>query len=214
MLRNTEYVIAGLIESINTPFIYRKGQLIATVGAGGNAGITGRGGFGGGIGVAGQSGSGRNGGTGGAVITAGNLPANGIFGSATSLTAVSPDTKAASPNGGRVLPCARGVYWREQGIGACSDVGTTQFRLSDGTIVTNTASIARGYKAGYGINETAGATASNGGLGGNGATGGAGGTNGSGGGGGSGYTDGSVTVVNTQSGGSTGNARVILRRVS
>jgi transcriptional regulator CtsR len=32
MLRNTEYVIAGLTEAINTPFVYRKGQLIACVG--------------------------------------------------------------------------------------------------------------------------------------------------------------------------------------
>jgi hypothetical protein len=214
MLRNTEYVIAGLTEDINTPFIYRKGQLIACVGRGGNAGTTGRGGFGGGVNIGGQTGSGRNGGTGGAVITAGNLPANGIFGSATSLVAVSPDTKAVSPSGGRVLPCTRGVYWRQQGVSACADVGTTQFRLSDGTLVTNTASITRGYKAGYGINETAGASSSNGGRGGNGATGGNGGTNGSGGGGGSGYTDGSVTIVNTQLGGSTGDAKVVIRVVT
>jgi hypothetical protein len=32
MLRNTEYVIAGLTEAVNTPFVYRKGQLIACVG--------------------------------------------------------------------------------------------------------------------------------------------------------------------------------------
>jgi hypothetical protein len=35
-------------------------------------------------------------------------------------------------------------------------VGTTQFRLPSGAIVTNTASIVRGFKAGYGINETSG----------------------------------------------------------
>ena len=214
MIRNTEYVISGLSLITKSPFIYRKGSLIATVGAGGNAGTLGRGGFGGGIGVAGQSGFGRNAGLGGEAISTGNLPANGIFGSATNLTTISPDTKAVAPNGGRSIPCTRGVYWRQQGVSPCSDVGNTQFRLSDGTLVTNTASITRGFKAGYGINETAGLESSNGGRGGNGATGGFGGINGSGGGGGSGYTDGSITVVSTQLGGSTENAKVVLRVIS
>ena len=53
----------------------------------------------------------------------------------------------------------------------------------------------------------------NGGKGGNGATGGSGGDSG-GGGGGSGYTNGEVTVVDAQLGGSTGDAKVILRIVS
>ena len=54
-----------------------------------------------------------------------------------------------------------------------------------------------------------------GGNGGNGTTGGAGGANGFGGGGGSGYTDGSVTVVSTQSGGSDkANALVVMRLVT
>jgi hypothetical protein len=211
MIKNTEYVIVGLNSTINTPFIYRKGTLIATVGAGGNAGTSGKGGSGGGIGVGGEFGFGQSGGLGGEVITTGNLPANGIFGSATSLTSISPDTQATAPNGGRVLPCTRGVYWRQEGVSPCSDVGTTQFRLSAGAIVTNTASIVRGFKAGYGINETSGQGSTGGGNGGSGATGGQGGTNGSGGGGGSGYTDGSVTVVSTQLGGSTEDAKVILR---
>jgi hypothetical protein len=213
MIKNTEYVIVGLNSAINTPFIYRKGTLIATVGAGGNAGTSGKGGFGGGIGVSGQFGFGQSGGLGGGVITTGNLPSNGIVGSATSLTAISPDTQATAPNGGRVLPCTKGIYWRQQGVSPCSDVGTTQFRLSAGAIVTNTASITRGFKAGYGINETSGQGSAGGGNGGSGATGGGGGTNGSGGGGGSGYTDGSVTVVSTQLGGSTEDAKVILRLV-
>ena len=84
------------------------------------------------------------------------------------------------------------------------------FRLSDGTPVANTALISRGFKAGYNIIETAGAKEANGGRGGNGAIGGMGGGEG-GGGGGSGYNDGSITIVDTQSGGSTGNAKVILR---
>jgi len=44
MTQNTEYVIAGLTDTINTPYIYRKGTLIACVGGGGNAGSNGRGG--------------------------------------------------------------------------------------------------------------------------------------------------------------------------
>ena len=211
LIRNTEYVIFGLSTIVNTPFVYRKGQLIATVGGGGNAGTSGKGGFGGGVNIDGQNGFGRDGGTGGVIISTGNLLPNGIFGSGTTLDAIAPDTKALAPNGGRVLSCTKGIYWRQQGISACSDVGTTQFRLPNGTIVTNTGTIVRGYKAGYGINETFGASASNGGRGGSGATGGNGGVNGSGGGGGSGYTDGSVTVVNTQQGGSTGDAKIILR---
>ena len=132
----------------------------------------------------------------------------------TTQTATSPDTKAAAPAGGRVLPCPKGVYWRQQGVSACSDVGSsTQFRLSDGTLITNSASITRGYKDGYNIIQTAGAGSNNGGNGGAGATGGAGGVNGAGGGGGSGYTNGSVTVVDAQLGGSTGVSRVIIRRV-
>ena len=208
MIKNTEYVIVGLNSTINTPFIYRKGTLIATVGAGGNAGTSSKGGFGGGIGVGGYN---SNGQLDAAAIVVGELSANGIVGSATSLTAISPDTQAVAPNGGRVLPCTRGVYWRQVGVSPCSDVGTTQFRLKEGAIVTNTASIVRGFKAGYGINETSGQGSTGGGNGGSGATGGRGGTNGSGGGGGSGYTDGSVTVVSTQLGGSTEDAKVILR---
>lgn len=211
MTRNTEYVISGLSTSINAPFLYRKGQLIACVGRGGDAGTSGNGGFGGGIGIAGASGSGRNGGSGGSVIAVGSLGSNGVFGSLTTLSATSPDTKATIPNGGRSIKCTKGVYWQQQGISACSDVGTTLFRLSDGTQVTNTASITRGYKAGYDIIQTAGRSIGNGGNGGSGAAGGAGGDGSSGGGGGSGYTDGSVTVVSNTLGGSTGNARVIIR---
>jgi hypothetical protein len=56
-------------------------------------------------------------------------------------------------------------------------------------------------------------TISGGGNGGSGATGGQGGGSSSGGGGGSGYTDGSVTVVESTSGGNNGNAKIILRAV-
>ena len=215
MERNVEYVLAGMTDFVQTPYLYRKATLIACVGQGGNGGHYGRGGFGGGVNVAGEDGQGRFSGDGGEGITAGTLPTNGIFGSKTSLTATSPDTKASGYDAGRVLPCSRGVYYRDQGISQCSDVGVVKFRWSDGTEISDTATITRGYKAGYNIIQTAGSRgSSDGGDGGNGANGGGAGRSG-GGGGGSGYTDGSVTVVSTQLGGSTfEDAKVILRVVT
>ena len=81
------------------------------------------------------------------VIAEGSLPSNGIFGSATSLTAVSPDINETGRAPGRTIPCTRGVYWRDQGKSPCEDLGTIKFRNSDGTEVSNTAEIARGYKS-------------------------------------------------------------------
>ena len=52
--RNVEYTLAGLVESINTPYLYRKATLQACVGQGGDAGTRSGGGFGGGIGVSGS----------------------------------------------------------------------------------------------------------------------------------------------------------------
>jgi hypothetical protein len=214
MEQNVEYILTGLNTLIDAPFLYRKGSLIACVGQGGSAGSSGNGGFGGGIGVSGDEGYGRRGGNGGESVSAGTLSNIGIFGSLfTTAVPVAPDTLATNPDGGRTLPCPYGVYWRNQGVSACSDVGTTQFRLSDGTIVTNTANITRGYKAGYSIIETAGLGNVNGGNGGNGATGGQGGVGGDGGGGASGYTNGSVTVVSSILGGSNGVAKAIFRVV-
>ena len=215
MEQNVEYVLTGLNTLIDAPFLYRKGSLIACVGQGGAAGSSGNGGFGGGIGVSGDEGYGRRGGNGGESVSAGTLSNIGIFGSFfTTSVPVAPDTIASNPDGGRTLPCPNGVYWRNQGVSACSDVGTTQFRLSDGTVVPNTANITRGYKAGYSIIETAGLGNVNGGNGGNGATGGQGGVGGDGGGGASGYTNGSVTVVSSILGGSNGVAKAIFRVVT
>ena len=219
MERNVEYILAGLIEAVNAPFLYRKATLIACVGGGGDAvsiegagfGAGQPGGFGGGINVAGNNGTGSGGGASSPVIAEGSLPSNGIFGSATSLTAVSPDINETGSAPGRTIPCTRGVYWRDQGKSPCEDLGTIKFRNSDGTEVSNTAEIARGYKAGYNIIQTKGG-GEVGNDGGAGATGGGGGSNSGSGGGGSGYTDGSVTVVSTQLGGSVfPNAKVIMR---
>lgn len=222
MERNVEYVIAGLSPGVNTPFIYKKATLIAVVGQGGAGAGQGNGvgGFGGGVGIAGGNGGGQSGGSGGIVYRAGTLPSNGVWGDlneAYTYTVVPPDTRITNGSaGGRTIPCTRGVYWNQQGLSACADIaGNTKFRLGDGTIVTNTAEIQRGFKAGYNImNTAAGGRASGGGTvsGGNGATGGGtNGVNGGGGGGGSGYTDGSVTVISSTLGGSTGNAKVVIR---
>ena len=214
MSKNVEYVLAGMTDSVQAPYLYRKANLIANVGKGGDAGTRGRGGFGGGVNNGGENAPGRDGGQAGAHLT--TLPANGIFGSVTTLTATSPDTKATTPDGGRALPCSRGVYYRDQGVSACSDVGSVKFRWSDGDEISGTGTITRGYKAGYNIIQTAGKKeTSTSGNGGNGAIGGQGGSNGYGGAGGGGYNDGSVTVVSTQQGGSTfSDAKVILRVVT
>ena len=215
MTQNTEYVIVGLSSDLNAPFLYRKGELVACVGQGGGAGIAGNGGTGGGVSNEGQNGSGRDSGSGGLSIASGGLGSNGIFGSKYPVSTLYPgDTAASGQDGGKTIRCTKGVYWAQQGYGACDDIaGINVFRLSDGTPLTNTNLMTRGFKAGYNIIETAGAKDANGGLGGNGSTGGNGGSQG-GGGGGSGYNDGSVTIISTQQGGSAGNAKVVLRVVT
>ena len=223
MNHNQEFVIAGLIDSINTPYVYRKGALMVCVGEGGKAGVAGKSaGDGGGVGVAGQTNFGADGsGLGGGVVSNGQLTLSGIFGSTVSASTLYPgDLQTTGNNGGQTIRCTKGVYWAQQGVGACDDIAaetiaaTSKFRLSDGTEVTNSAEIVRGYKAGYNIIQTAGAGI-NAFRGGNGATGGHGGfRQDAGGGGGSGYSDGTVTIVSTQLGGSTGDAKVVLRIVS
>ena len=220
MNHNQEFVIAGLIDSINTPYVYRKGALMVCVGEGGKAGVAGKSaGDGGGVGVAGQTNFGADGsGLGGGVVSNGQLTLSGIFGSTVSASTLYPgDLQTTGNNGGQTIRCTKGVYWAQQGVGACDDIAaetiaaTSKFRLSDGTEVTNSAEIVRGYKAGYNIMQTAGAGI-NAFRGGNGATGGHGGfRQDAGGGGGSGYSDGTVTIVSTQLGGSTGAAKIVLR---
>jgi hypothetical protein len=215
MKKEEEYVLRG-IKSNSALFLYRKGSLIAVVGQGGGAGNVGNGGKGGGVNLAGSVGSGAGAGSGGNRVSIGGLLENGTYGSASSLplSSIYPqDQKATGTTGGQTIKCSKGVYWINQGLSSCQDIGVSKFRLSDGTEVTNSASITRGFKAGYTINRTAGASANtNSGVGGDGATGGnGGGASQGGGGGGSGYSDGSISIINTQLGGSTGNARVNVR---
>ena len=219
MEKNVEYIITGLYDTMNAPFIYRKSNLIACVGEGGDGGQLGDGGDGGGVNIEGENGSGTDAGNGGISIDAGNLTDSGIFGTQFEFGAGQPlyaeDFRypTGDTRGGRSVKCSKGIYYRNEGFTSCQDVGTVKFRLSDGTEVSNTAEIERGFKAGYNIMETGGdKTTGDGGNGGNGATGGNAGGSG-GGGGGSGYHDGSVSVISTQQGGSTDAAKVIVRLV-
>ncbi len=220
MDKNVEYIITGLYDTVNAPFIYRKSNLIACVGEGGDGGQLGEGGDGGGVNIRGENGSGVDAGNGGNGIDPGNLTDSGIFGTqfefgeGQPLYAEDSRYSEGDTRGGRSIKCSKGIYYRDEGFSSCQDVGTVKFRLSDGTEVTNTGEIERGFKAGYNIMETGGdKTTGDGGNGGNGATGGNAGGSG-GGGGGSGYHDGSVTVVSTQQGGSTDAAKVIVRLVT
>ena len=211
--KDIEYTLIG-ISNNSAIFLYRGSKLIAVVGAGGNAGITGRGGNGGGIGIAGEDAPGVNGGDGGSTD---GLGANGTFGSilypGTGLTLQSGDNLEEIPNGGRTITCTKGSYWIDQAISACSDNSSNriQFVNVDGTTITESSPLIRGFKPGYTITSTQGKGANDGGNGGAGATGGDGSVNGDGGGGGSGYTDGSVEVVSTRLGGSTGIAKIEMR---
>ena len=219
MKQDEEYVIAGLTDIINTPFVYRKGTLMACVGEGGKSGLIGaKGGNGGGVNMAGSDASGFNhqsGGSGGHAVGIGGLTLTGAYGSAFIAPFLYPgDQQRGNNHAGFTMSCTKGIYWSQQGVAPCADItGNTQFRLSDGTVVSNTGSITRGYKAGYNVIQTAG-RGINAFRGGNGAIGGDGGSNhDSAGGGGSGYSDGSVTIVHTTQGGSTSGARVVIRKL-
>lgn len=204
--KNEEHMIVGLATA-GAVYVYRQSTLIAVVGGGGNAGSLGDGGAGGGVGVNGGNGGGLGAGAGGNSNT--SITLNAIFGSlypATTLRA--GDTNANQPAGGRVSSHSKGDFWGT--IAPHVSVGITKFRLADGTIITNSADITRGFKAGYNVVNTAGKAIGSGGNGGNGAVGGSGGEGG-GGGGGAGFNDGSVTIVSTQQGGNIGTARVVIR---
>ena len=160
MEQNVEYIITGLYDTVNTPFVYRKANLIAVVGEGGDASATGNGGDGGGINIAGEDGEGRFNGIGGYRVSTGDLLDGGVFGTQyTDLENVyNEDTVAsvASYEGGRTIKCSKGIYYRQQGFTSCEDVGNVKYRISNGTEVTNSAQIQRGFKAGYNIMETGG----------------------------------------------------------
>ena len=202
---DVEYTLIG-ISNNSAIFLYRGSNLIGVVGSGGNAGTSGNGGDGGGMNVSGADGGGQQPGSGAISPILGTLSLNGIFGSVLSGANIDlriGDSIATTPAGGRTISCSKGDYWTNLGIAPCANNSTNkiQFVNIDGTTITDSDEIIRGFKPGYTISNTSGQGINNGGNGGNGATGGQGGTTGSGGGGGSGYTDGSVTIQSTNLGG-------------
>ncbi len=214
-VKDIEYTLIG-ISNNSSLFLYRGSNLIACVGAGGNAGTSGNGGDGGGINIPGSDGGGRQGGVGGTKINTGTLSLSGTYGSIYQNSGIElypGDSVANSPDGGKTISCTKGSYWIDQGISPCSDNSSSNIKFVnvDGTTITGSSLLKRGFKPGYTISNTSGLEINNGGRGGSGATGGGGGTSGSGGGGGSGYTDGSVIVATAVLGGSTGSSKVVMR---
>ena len=214
--QNTEYMfLLGATEGVTSSigrggagaYFYEKGKLLVACGGGGGAGGdnagTNRptGGDGGGPGFVGADGQGGIGhrGQGG----------NDHF----------ADASGQLPNGregGRVELCTTGNYWANAGYTPCGDVGQQQFRTYQGTVVSGTATLQRGYKASgsdtgstYGYRHNGGNSSSYAhsmyvGGGGAGARGGdAAKTHQGGGGGGSGYSDGSVTIISSEQGGNS-----------
>ena len=162
--QNQEYVIAGLSTQIGTPFLYEGGTLVAVVGQGGQSGRFAKGGDGGTFNSDGFRGGG------GLQVLEMVVPAlTGTVGiwinhewiCKYNYVASYGDSIAPGTDGGRTITCTKGVYWRQQGKGACDSLGTTKYRTANGTEVSNTASITRGFKSGYNIIETAGAADSN-----------------------------------------------------
>ena len=214
-VKDIEYTLIG-ISNNSSLFLYRGSNLIACVGAGGNAGTSGNGGDGGGINIPGSDGGGRQGGVGGTKINTGTLSLSGTYGSIYENSGIElypGDSVANSPDGGKTISCTKGSYWIDQGISPCSDNSSSNIKFVnvDGTTISDSSLLKRGFKPGYTISNTSGLEINNGGRGGSGATGGGGGTSGSGGGGGSGYTDGSVIVATAVLGGSTGSSKVVMR---
>jgi hypothetical protein len=189
MEANTEYVIAGLNEYINTPYLFKGGRLLACVGGGGDANVSGPGGSGGGVSMSGGSAF-KGGGGGTAPIQFGGLTLTGVIGSASNNNPIAPDTKALIPDGGRTIRCSKGNLFQFNGQpDPCESKGSSVKFDFGGVEVTNTRNISRGFKAGYNILKTGGRSSGaiiNRGWGGSGATGGQG-NDSFGGGGGSGF---------------------------
>ena len=154
--KDQEYTLIGV--SNNTAvFLYRGSQLIAVVGEGGGSSTNGTpGGFGGG-GTGNGADGGNNGNSGGRNT---NFSLNGTYGSIvpSSVTLQSGDTLATQNLGGRTITCSKGSYWINQAISACSPNSSNdiQYVSVDGTTISQSSRIIRGFKPGYTITTTAG----------------------------------------------------------
>lgn len=204
MQRNVEYVVTR-DDAGKAIFIYRKGSLMAAVGSGGNGGESAYRAspfLGGGVGLLGVYEPTRLTKLDGTVTS--NNPLEVVTGGLTNSMATKVN-QIDNGDGISVLgvayKCPIGSFYRN--ITPCSDItGNVQFRVRDGSIVTNTASIQRGYKASNPdehLRNTSGHGSGYGVIGGiysnsNG---------GSSSGGGSGFSDGSFTIIKRTVGGST-----------
>jgi hypothetical protein len=215
MPRGVEFMIASFNEA-GFIVMYRQSRVMLVVATGGGAGTSGNGGPGGGVNVAGGNGFGRNAGTGAQLVFPGTLDQNASFGSGWAVSrgitgGRGPNALGVSiapvPLGGKIINCPNGLFWRNRGVSSCQSLGNIQFFLENGTRITNSATISRGFKAGAGIRQVSGNQG-----GGNGARGGNGGDGGGGGGGGSGYHDGSIEVLETGLGGSR-SPRIVYRAI-
>ena len=200
--------------------IYEKAKVLAVCGGGGGAGVSGRGGDGGGVNVAGEDGTGPGHGRGGVYIGVGELPPRGMTQAGRT---GDRDFDNDSSGSGRLSGCTIGLYYNQQGIAPCDDIGTETdkepFRSADGNTIMSNTLLIRGYKAGQGHRNNGGAGSGNGGGGGGGARGGTGTGNNGGGGGASGYQSGqiellpsSVLPTGTRQGGNTANAFFSIER--
>ena len=215
MPRGVEFIIASFNEN-GFIVMYRQSRVMLVVATGGNAGTSGNGGFGGGVNVLGGNGFGRNAGTGAQLVLPGTLDQNASFGSSWAVArgitrGRGPDANGISiapiPLGGKIINCPNGTFWRNQGVSPCQSLGNIQFFLENGTRITNSATISRGFKSGNGVRQIGGYQG-----GGDGVRGGNGGDGSGGGGGGSGYHDGSIEVLETGLGGSR-SPRIIFRAI-
>ena len=211
LLKDTEYTIKlGVPYSANlapqggnpggggSAVLYRKANVIAVCGGGGGAGQYGRGGDGGGVGLAGEGGQGINGGGGGSQTATGQMGTSGSSATHTTVETSVVNFSNTNNEGGYLTKCTQGDYYADEGYAPCQDLGNVQARTYDGDIIIGSATIDRGYKAGFGYRENGGnGVNSKSGGGGAGARGGDGPSLGgnAGGGGGSGYSNGEITLL-------------------
>jgi len=157
---NTEYIIAGMYGSVDTPYLYRKDQLLSCVGQGGGNNVHGSGGAGGGLDMPGQSGLGGTGnGIGaqfsGAVMEQPNI--DGHYGSRYPLVQYIPTFKilnerlyeACQRNSDKFYSddSRQGGHTKRysRDLNNNSNIGTRKILLRDNFTLSNTASIDRGF---------------------------------------------------------------------
>ena len=230
MVENMEYLVdlgsnnaayspwGGLIYTTNQnrgtyggggAFLYKQNRPIAVMGGGGGAGENGRGGDGGAANQEGESGGGRQGGLGGGA----NNPSgrdispqgrgNDIF----SPTNIGQDARLGETTAACISPDGFTDIFRNRGLSDCEAYGANALvpfqKSSDGTVVSNSAELYRGFRTG-----AAGRINGGWGLDGKGGAGGAGSrggdgaiSNGDGGGGGAGWADaGEVDILESRPG--------------